>query len=51
MTYNPEQAKLLKLDPKPDIDKLYDDPQYSKCWITTISNRRKKGWGELLSSR
>jgi len=50
-TYNPEQAKLLGLEPKPDIDILYDDPRYSKCWITSISNRRKKGWGELLSSR
>lgn len=50
-TYNPEKAKLLGLDPKPDIDTLYDDPRYAKCWTTEISNRQKMGWGELLSSR
>ena len=29
-TYNPEKAKLLGLDPKPDIDTLYDDPRYAQ---------------------
>lgn len=50
-TYNPEKAKLLGLNPKPDVDVLYDDPKYAKCWVQEISNRRKTGWGELLSSR
>jgi hypothetical protein len=50
-TYNPEQAKLLGLETTPDVDVLYDDPRYAKCWTTQISNRRKRGWGELLSSR